>query len=230
MNEWSLSADPAVSLNSDNRDAASLAHGVSDHSGTVGLGSRMGQSVQTPSCSGGRRPAALRSLGRCVLYVPHLPPGEWPRLLAHHRERQLLAAPEAADRLAAAGPHQRRALRQLHRPGPLRVRLLHVLRGVQHHLRRYSAKRKRVRGARRVPGPPAPASPAGAATGTWAPHSEALPEGAGKQVPGAPSPRRCLRSTLKISHAAAWTKAPLPPQCPPVLLLISPALCHGPSN
>lgn len=64
-------------------------------------------------------PGPFWSLGRCVLYIPHLPPGEWPRLPPHHRERQLLTASETADRLTVAGPHQRWTLWQLHCPGPL---------------------------------------------------------------------------------------------------------------
>lgn len=78
----------------------------------------------------------LWSPGRCVLHFPHLPPGEQPRLPPHHGEWQFHSAPEAADRFPVASAHQRWTLRQLHCPGPLHFRFLHVLRRLQHHFLR----------------------------------------------------------------------------------------------
>ena len=104
-------------------------------------------------------PLTLCSPGRCVLHFPHLPPGERPRLPPHHGERQLHPAPAAADGLAAAGPHQRRTLWKLHRPGPLHLRFLYVLRRLQHHLLRYSTWRSLGRRGLSVPSPTPPPLP-----------------------------------------------------------------------
>lgn len=74
---------------------------------------------------------------RCAVHLPHLPPREPSRSLTGDGERQLLSAPLEADRLHAASTPQRRPVRKLHGPDPLSLRLLRLLRGIQHHFLRY---------------------------------------------------------------------------------------------
>lgn len=70
-------------------------------------------------------PVCLRVRGADDL--PHLPPGELPRLPPHHGGWQLLPAGGQAHGLCAAPHHQGRLVWKLHCPAALHFGLFHLL-------------------------------------------------------------------------------------------------------